>query len=54
MAAVAHNPTFAGKVGIPMSVGEKFNAADERAGNFGQGKHKPPPAKHRRKGKRGQ
>lgn len=30
MAAVAHNPQFAKKVGIPQSVGEEFNAADER------------------------
>jgi hypothetical protein len=29
MAAVAHNPAFAKKVGIPQSVGEEFNAADE-------------------------
>lgn len=29
MAAVAHNPQFAAKVGIPQSVGEEFNAADE-------------------------
>jgi len=29
MAAVAHNPAFAAKVGIPQSVGEEFNDADE-------------------------
>ena len=29
MRAVAHNPQFATKVGIPQSVGEEFNAADE-------------------------
>jgi hypothetical protein len=32
MAAVAHNPAFAKKAGIPVSVGEKFNAADEKTG----------------------
>ena len=29
MRAVAHNPKFAKKVGIPQKVGEEFNAADE-------------------------
>jgi len=29
MAAVAHNPKFAKKVGIPQSVGEEFNKADK-------------------------
>ena len=29
MAAVAHNPSFAKKVGVPQSVGEEFNEADE-------------------------
>jgi hypothetical protein len=29
MAAVAHNPTFAKKVGIPVSVGKDFNKADK-------------------------
>ena len=28
MAAVAHNPAFAKKVGIPVSVGKEFNKAD--------------------------
>jgi hypothetical protein len=28
MAAVAHNPKFAKKVGIPTSVGKEFNDAD--------------------------
>lgn len=32
MAAVAHNPAFAAKVGVPQSVGEDFNAADEGTG----------------------
>jgi hypothetical protein len=29
MAAVAHNPTFAKKVGIPQKVGKEFSKADE-------------------------
>lgn len=29
MAAVAHNPAFAKKTGIPQSVGEEFNKADK-------------------------
>lgn len=29
MQAVAHNPEFAAKVGIPQSVGQEFAAADE-------------------------
>jgi hypothetical protein len=29
MRAVAHNPAFAKKVGIPMSVGKDFAAADK-------------------------
>ena len=29
MAAVAHNPAFAKKVGIPQSVGKEFNQADK-------------------------
>jgi hypothetical protein len=32
MAAVAHNPDFARKVGIPASVGKEFVAADKRKG----------------------
>jgi len=30
MAAVAHNPQFAKKVGIPQSVGKEFNQADAK------------------------
>lgn len=33
MAAVAHNPDFAAKVGIPQSVGKEFNNADKRLGD---------------------
>jgi len=29
MAAVAHSPSFAKKVGVPMSVGKEFNKADK-------------------------
>lgn len=32
MAAAAHNPAFAKKVGIPPSVAKEFNAADARTG----------------------
>lgn len=32
MAAVAHNPGFARKVGIPQSVGHEFNQADAGTG----------------------
>jgi hypothetical protein len=36
MAAVAHSPEFAKKVGVPMSVGKEFNAAD-KGRKFSQG-----------------
>ena len=29
MAAIAHNPAFAKRVGVPQSVGQDFNAADK-------------------------
>jgi hypothetical protein len=32
MAAVAHNPGFAKKVGVPQSVGKEFNQADAKTG----------------------
>jgi len=32
MAAVAHNPKFAKKVGVPQAVGKEFNQADVRTG----------------------
>jgi len=35
MAAVAHNPSFAKKVGVPQSVGKDFNNADK--GKFSKG-----------------
>lgn len=31
MAAVANNPAFAKKAGVPQSVGKEFHAADRRA-----------------------
>lgn len=40
MAAVAHNPKFAKKVGIPQSVGREFNNADQRRGFADGGKVK--------------
>jgi hypothetical protein len=36
MAAVAHNPAFAKRVGIPQSVGKDFNEAD-KGKKFGKG-----------------
>lgn len=30
MAAVAHNPEFAKKMGVPQSVGQDFSEADKR------------------------
>jgi len=36
MAAIAHNPAFAKKVGIPQSVGKDFNEAD-KGKKFGKG-----------------
>lgn len=40
MAAAAHNPKFAKKVGIPTKVAKEYNAADA-----GKGGGKPAPAK---------
>lgn len=36
MAAIAHNPSFAKKVGVPQSVGKDFNEAD-KGRKFGKG-----------------
>ena len=38
MEAVAHNPAFAKKVGIPQSVGKEFSAADHARKLHEQGK----------------
>lgn len=32
MAAVAHNPKFAKRAGVPQSVGKEFNKADKGTG----------------------
>lgn len=41
--AVAHNPKFAKKAGIPVSVGKDFVAADKKLGTFkSKGKIKGP------------
>ena len=32
MAAVAHNPDFAKRAGVPQTVGKDFNAADAKTG----------------------
>lgn len=32
MAAAAHNPAFAKKVGVPRTVAKEFNAADKKTG----------------------
>lgn len=44
MEAVAHNPKFAKKAGVPQSVGQDFAAADEAKQPMG---HKPHPSNHR-------
>ena len=47
MAAVAHDPKFAKKVGIPQSVGQDFNQADAGTGILSEAKrtqHGPRPA----------
>ena len=41
MAAVAHNPGFAKKVGVPVSVGQDFNAADTGTGILKKPHHNP-------------
>lgn len=45
MAAVAHSPAFAKKVGVPMSVGKDFNAADKGRKFAGGGEMKHDDAK---------
>jgi hypothetical protein len=45
MAAAAHNPAFAKKVGIPPKVAKEFNRADKGGGMLGQ--------MYKRKGGRG-
>ena len=38
MRAVAHSPSFAKKVGVPVKVGKEFVAADKKAGKCCKGK----------------
>jgi len=38
MAAAAHNPSFAKKVGIPIKVAKEFNRADQRKGRKAKGR----------------
>ena len=38
MAAAAHNPKFAKKMGIPQKVAKEFNRADSRKRKKGRGK----------------
>lgn len=40
MAAAAHNPSFAKKVGIPPGVAKEFNAADAKTGILRKKKRK--------------
>ena len=37
MAAAAHNPKFAAKVGIPVKVAKEFNRADQATGVYQSG-----------------
>ena len=41
MAAAAHDPAFARKVGIPVAVAKEFNAADAARGDAGMAKANP-------------
>lgn len=47
MAAAAHNPKFAAKVGVPQKVAKEFNTADA-----GTGMIRPAKAKRRTRAKR--
>lgn len=46
MAAAAHNPAFAKKVGIPQSVAKDFNQADAGTGILRKGGGKFAPKSH--------
>lgn len=46
MAAVAHNPKFAKKVGIPQSVGREFNDADRKLRKYAEGGEVLPSSKN--------
>lgn len=41
MAAVAHNPAFARRVGIPQKVGKEFNQADAGTGILSKKRKRP-------------
>lgn len=41
MAAIAHNPGFAKRVGVPQSVGRDFNAADAGTGILSKRRARP-------------
>jgi hypothetical protein len=41
MAAAAHDPKFAAKVGVPVKVAKEFNRADKGGGLLNR-KHPPP------------
>ena len=49
MAASAHDPAFAKRVGISMSVAHDFNQADKAAGNLKKKSKLPEHVKPRRK-----
>ena len=41
MAAAAHDPKFAKRVGVPVSVAKEFNQADAKTGILRKNKGKP-------------
>lgn len=49
MQAVAHNPAFAKKVGIPVNVGQEFSAADHARKLHEQGKRQSAAVMNKRK-----
>ena len=53
MAAAAHNPQFAAKVGVKPDVAKDFNQADKGKGIIGKGKKKKAGKKFPSKGKGG-
>lgn len=50
MRAVAHSPEFAAKVGIPVSVGKDFHAADKARAKAHGGQYNLPKRKKPMKG----
>lgn len=49
MAAAAHDPAFAQKMGIPMGVAQEFNQADAGGDMLGSGMMMPPKAMSKQK-----